>query len=220
MPKKPDLLEWRIDFFEAIGDTARVIETARAIRAAAAGIPVLLTRRNVTEGGQPIAIAEPQVVAMYVAACEARCVDLIDYELSNDAADLAAPARGVGASTASRWSCRTTTSRTRPTRRRSTAKFARAQRARRGHRQGRGHAQGPADVLTLLAATWRASQALTIPLISMSMGGIGSLSRMIGLGLRLGGDLRRRQVQLGAGAGRDRRTARRAGDVPQGGLGR
>ena len=35
-------------------------------------------------------------------------------------------------------------------------------------------------MLALLAATWRASQALTIPLISMSMGGIGSLSRMIG----------------------------------------
>ena len=35
LPKKPDLLEWRIDFFEAIGDTARVIETARTMKAAA-----------------------------------------------------------------------------------------------------------------------------------------------------------------------------------------
>ena len=51
VPKGPDLLEWRIDFFEAIGDLARVVATARAIRAAAGGIPVLLTRRNVTEGG-------------------------------------------------------------------------------------------------------------------------------------------------------------------------
>ena len=29
VPKKPDLLEWRIDFFDAIGDTARVVDTAR-----------------------------------------------------------------------------------------------------------------------------------------------------------------------------------------------
>ena len=51
VPKKPDLLEWRIDFFEAIGDIPTVIDTARAIRQNAAGIPVLLTRRSATEGG-------------------------------------------------------------------------------------------------------------------------------------------------------------------------
>jgi 3-dehydroquinate dehydratase I len=38
----------------------------------------------------------------------------------------------------------------------------------------------PQDVLTLLSATHRASQAARIPLISMSMGGIGSISRMTG----------------------------------------
>ena len=83
IPKTPDLLEWRIDFFEAIGNTQAVIETALAIRAASKGIPVLLTRRNASEGGQPLTIAEPAVVAMYTAACQAKCVELIDYELSN-----------------------------------------------------------------------------------------------------------------------------------------
>ncbi len=36
------------------------------------------------------------------------------------------------------------------------------------------------DVLTLLAATWQASQALEIPLISMSMGPMGAVSRIVG----------------------------------------
>ena len=36
------------------------------------------------------------------------------------------------------------------------------------------------DVLALLAATDRARQTLSIPLISMSMGGVGSLSRIMG----------------------------------------
>jgi 3-dehydroquinate dehydratase-1 len=40
--------------------------------------------------------------------------------------------------------------------------------------------QGPQDVLTLLAATHQASQTLTVPLISMSMGGLGSMSRIMG----------------------------------------
>lgn len=65
VPKRPDLLEWRVDFFAAIGDTQAVVDTALAIRAAADGIPVLLTRRNVSEGGQPIAVDETAVVAMY-----------------------------------------------------------------------------------------------------------------------------------------------------------
>ena len=50
VPKKPDLLEWRIDFFAAIGEAKAVVDTALAIRKASGGIPVLLTRRNVTEG--------------------------------------------------------------------------------------------------------------------------------------------------------------------------
>jgi 3-dehydroquinate dehydratase-1 len=38
----------------------------------------------------------------------------------------------------------------------------------------------PQDVLVLLAATLKASQTLGVPLISMSMGGLGSLSRIMG----------------------------------------
>lgn len=179
VPKGPDLLEWRIDFFEAIGDTVRVVESARAIRAAAAGIPVLLTRRNTTEGGQPIPIAEPQVVAMYQAACEARCVELIDYELSNDAADLAAlrrvsSANGI-AMVMSYHNFQST-----PDAATLDAKFAQAQALGADVGKVAVMPRDPADVLALLGATWRASQTLSIPLISMSMGGIGSISRMIG----------------------------------------
>jgi 3-dehydroquinate dehydratase-1 len=38
----------------------------------------------------------------------------------------------------------------------------------------------PEDVLTLLGALWRASAAGSIPLIGMSMGGFGSVSRIVG----------------------------------------
>jgi 3-dehydroquinate dehydratase-1 len=179
VPKRPDMLEWRIDFFGAIGDTGRVIDTARAIRTTAGGIPVLLTRRNVTEGGQPIPIAEPAVVAMYGAACEARCVELVDYELSNDAADLAtlrrvSSANGI-AMVMSYHNFQAT-----PDAATLEAKFARAQALGADVGKVAVMPQDPSDVLTLLAATYKASQALSIPLISMSMGGIGSISRMIG----------------------------------------
>jgi 3-dehydroquinate dehydratase I len=179
VPKQPDMLEWRIDFFKPIGDTAQVIDTARAIRAAAGGIPVLLTRRNVTEGGQPIPIAEPAVVAMYAAACAARCVELIDYELSNDAANLAT-LRRVSAEHGIAMIMSYHNFQSTPAASVLDAKFAHAQELGADIGKVAVMPKDPADVLALLAATWRASQALTIPLISMSMGGIGSISRMIG----------------------------------------
>ena len=89
LPKKPDLIEWRVDFFEGIGDTALVIDTARAMKASAGETPILFTRRSTREGGEKIALVEADVVKLYEAVCAARCVDMIDYEMCNDAADFA-----------------------------------------------------------------------------------------------------------------------------------
>jgi len=179
IPKQPDLLEWRIDFFEAIGDSKAVIDTALSIRQAASGIPVLLTRRNATEGGQPLSIAEPAVIAMYVAACEAKCVELIDYELSNAPEDLTllrkvSKANGI-AMIMSYHNFQMT-----PDAATLDEKFAAA--AKLGADVGKVAVmpQNERDVLDLLAATSRARDAFDLPLISMSMGGIGSISRIMG----------------------------------------
>ncbi len=179
VPKKPDLLEWRVDFFEAIDDTQAVITAARAIRDRAGGIPVLLTRRNVTEGGQPIPIAEPAVVAMYAAACQAKCVEMIDYELSNAAADLArlrevSRANGI-AMIMSYHNFQMT-----PDPATLDARFLAAERCGADVAKVAVMPRTEQDVLELLAATDRARRTIGLPLISMSMGGVGSLSRMMG----------------------------------------
>jgi len=179
VPKKPDLLEWRIDFFEAIGDIPAVIETALAIRKAAGGVPVLLTRRNVTEGGQPLQIDEPAVVAMYTAACQAKCVELIDYELSNAPADLKAlravsKANGIGMIMSYHNFQMTPDAAT------LDSKFAAAKQFDADVGKVAVMPTNEIDVLELLAATSRARESLDIPLISMSMGGVGSLSRIMG----------------------------------------
>ncbi|MFZ3158822.1 MAG: type I 3-dehydroquinate dehydratase, partial [Rhodoferax sp.] len=100
LPKQPDVLEWRVDFFDAIGDSAAVIAAARAIKQAAGSLPVLFTRRSTLEGGEKIALNEDQVIAMYAAVCESKSIDLIDYEMANDAANInrvrtAAKANGI-----------------------------------------------------------------------------------------------------------------------------
>ena len=179
VPKKPDLLEWRIDFFEAIGDSAAVIETALAIRQAAAGIPVLLTRRNEIEGGQPLSIREPAIVAMYAAACQAKCVELIDYELSNAEADIKA-LRDVSKVNGIAMIMSYHNFQMTPDAATLDAKFTAAARLGADVAKVAVMPKNDRDVLELLAATSRARETINLPLISMSMGGLGSLSRIMG----------------------------------------
>jgi 3-dehydroquinate dehydratase I len=179
LPKKPDMLEWRIDFFEGIADSDLVIETARRMKRAAGPVPILMTRRNTTEGGQPIPIPESAVVSMYCLACEARCIDLIDYELSN-AQEHLRQLRDVSATHGIAMIMSYHNFEFTPDIDTLVGRFVEA------HRLGADIAkvavmpQDPQDVLTLLGATYKASQATSIPLISMSMGGIGSMSRIMG----------------------------------------
>lgn len=179
VPKAPDLLEWRVDFFENIADIKAVVDAARAIRQAAGGIPVLLTRRNATEGGVPIPITEPEVVAMYSAACETHCVEMIDYELSNAPEDLK-QLRKVSAANGITMIMSYHNFQLTPDADTLDSKFAAAERLGADVAKVAVMPTNPQDVLALLAATDRARQALKIPLISMSMGGVGSLSRVMG----------------------------------------
>lgn len=179
LPKAPDLIEWRVDFFDGIGDTALVIETARAIRAAAGSIPVLFTRRSTKEGGMEIPLAEPAVIKLYEDVCAARCIDLIDYELCNGEANFArvrAAARAAEIVLVGSYHNFQMT----PAGDELVAKFVEAEALGADVAKVAVMPQGQRDVLTLLDATYRASQSVRLPLISMSMGGYGSLSRMIG----------------------------------------
>ena len=179
LPKKPDVLEWRVDFFEALGDTAHVIDTARAIRDRVGPVPVMFTRRSSLEGGEKIALAEHQVVQMYVDVCASRLVDLIDYETANAAEDfrrLRAASREHEIALIGSYHNFGAT----PDAAALAGKFALAHELEADIAKVAVMPKGPPDVLTLLGATFDASQTLPIPLISMSMGPYGSLSRMVG----------------------------------------
>jgi 3-dehydroquinate dehydratase-1 len=177
--KRPDLLEWRIDFIGAIADTAQALAAARAVRAAADGIPVLLTRRAAREGGQVIAIDEPQVLDLYDAIAAGGCVDLVDYEMENAPDDVAR----VRASTRERGLPLVLSfhdfERTPPADE-LLACFAKAQDLGANIAKVAVMPRSLHDVHALLGATLRASESLSIPVISMSMGGLGALTRLCG----------------------------------------
>lgn len=179
VPKKPDLLEWRVDYFEGIGRHTDVIALASDIRNAAGGIPVLFTRRSIREGGERITLDETAVLALYAAVMESRSIDLIDYEMVNDVAHIAqvrsrSKANGIPL-VLSFHNFQAT-----PTHAELCARFALAQSLDADIAKVAVMPQRLEDVLTVLSATLESSQKLDIPLISMSMGSSGSLTRLFG----------------------------------------
>ena len=179
VPKKPDVLEWRVDFFQDIGSVSAVIDTARAIKAAAGDLPLLFTRRSSLEGGEKIAIAEPQVVAMYGEVCAARCVDLVDYELANSQEQVRRirdVSREYGIAMVMSYHNFQAT----PPAEALVEKFVQAEKLGADVAKVAVMPKSLDDVLTLLTATLQGSRMVELPLITMSMGAFGSLSRMVG----------------------------------------
>ncbi|AMO25210.1 3-dehydroquinate dehydratase [Ramlibacter tataouinensis] len=177
--KGPDLLEWRVDFFEHIGDAARVLEAAEQLRRAAAGIPLLFTRRSSREGGQPITIGEEQVVDLYRAVCASGQVDLVDFEMGNAPAHVAAvreASKAAGLPLVLSFHDFQAT----PPADALVARFAQAQALGADVAKVAVMPKSMEDVLALLAATTQASRSLSIPVVSMSMGPLGAVTRMCG----------------------------------------
>ncbi|MEZ0308416.1 MAG: type I 3-dehydroquinate dehydratase [Ramlibacter sp.] len=177
--KRPDILEWRVDFFDGIADAHAVVETARLIKRESDGIPLLFTRRNAREGGEPIALSEARVVAMYRAVCEAADVDLVDFEMDNDPADVRAVrevSRAHGIQLVLSFHDFNSTPPLEVLRQR----FAQALALGADVAKVAVMPRSMDDVLTLMGATSQAGRELTIPLVSMSMGRFGALSRMCG----------------------------------------
>jgi 3-dehydroquinate dehydratase-1 len=177
--RKPDVVEWRVDFFEAIGDTQAVLDAGRALRAAVGDTPVIFTRRSAKEGGTPIPLDEAGVVALYGAVGASGLVDFLDFEMGNDPADVE---RVVAAAHAQR---------TRvilsyhnfgytPGQDFLVQRFLEAERLGADVAKVAVMPRDRMDVLTLLAATATAHAKGGIPLISMSMGPLGAVTRMVG----------------------------------------
>jgi 3-dehydroquinate dehydratase-1 len=177
--KKPDVIEWRVDFFDGISDTAAVLDTGRALRAAAGDTPIIFTRRSIKEGGQPIAIGDEDVVRLYDAVGATGLVDFLDFEMSNDAGQVQRvleSARRHGTRVILSYHNFGYT----PGLDFLVQRFLEAERLGGDVAKVAVMPRDRADVLTLFAATSQAEAKARIPLISMSMGPLGSVTRMIG----------------------------------------
>ncbi len=76
---KADVVEWRVDWFDDVFATEKVLETAKELQEVLKDIPVLLTFRTSKEGGEK-EISVNDYAALNIAAAQSGYVDLIDVE--------------------------------------------------------------------------------------------------------------------------------------------
>ena len=74
-----DLIELRIDFYQDIHDLGKVNEMLKMVKENT-NKPILFTYRSLREGGQ-IQLSNEEYCALVECACQSGCVDLIDIEL-------------------------------------------------------------------------------------------------------------------------------------------
>jgi len=177
--KKPDVIEWRVDYFEGIGDSAAVLDAAQALRAAVGDAPIIFTRRSMREGGERIAIDDEAVVHLYDVVGASGLVDFLDFEMGNEPEHVrrvVANAHAHGARVILSYHNFAYT----PGQDFLVQRFLEAERLGGDVAKVAVMPRDAADVLSLLGATAQAHAKARVPLISMSMGPLGAVTRMIG----------------------------------------
>ncbi|HUX41128.1 MAG TPA: type I 3-dehydroquinate dehydratase [Rectinemataceae bacterium] len=179
LPKAPDAIEWRADFFSALADPKVVVAMASKIEAAAPGCALIFTIRSRREGGQPTALSDIDAIEIDEAICRETGFGYVDCELSAGAESILSLRDVAHAHEAKIIASYHNFERT-PEREFLVGKFLEAERLGLDVAKVAVMPKGMDDVLELLAATLEGKKLVALPLITMSMGGYGAISRLVG----------------------------------------
>lgn len=174
----PDIIEWRADFLIGLTDTSFVLEIITEIKAKT-DIPLLFTIRAAHEGGEEIALTEAEKLQLLIAVCEHSMVEMIDYETSNEA-KYVLKLKECSKNHHKKLILSYHNFKETPT---SQELRKRAKQAQDFGADVVKFAVMPVskeDVHQLLIATKEMDDLLEVPVITMSMGELGAISRVIG----------------------------------------
>ncbi len=179
LEKKPDIIEWRADFFEGLANTNEVVLIAKQIKANAEDIPIIFTVRSFREGGQPISLSDKEVIDINVAICRYTAVEYIDCELNNRP-EYFKLLRRIASENNTKIIASFHDFHFTPDREILLNKFSEATNYGADVVKVAVMANDLSDVLTLLNVTLEGKNTIDIPVITVSMGEFGALTRMIG----------------------------------------
>ena len=175
----PDLLEWRIDCYEHLADEERCLSTLKALRELIGEIPLIFTCRSSLEGGE-CELSPAKRLHLITSAIVSGYVDVVDVEMSSGrevVAQVAAEAQKAGCKLILSYHNFTQT----PPEQFIVDKLVQAEEMGADIAKLAVMPENSADVLTLLAATNTARTCrVQIPIVTMSMGEVGGVTRVAG----------------------------------------
>ncbi|MCK9173727.1 MAG: type I 3-dehydroquinate dehydratase [Desulforhopalus sp.] len=178
----PDILEWRVDGYVGVSQVKSCLEILRGIRDLIVDIPLIFTCRRKEEGGFAGAagLTDAMRLDLYKKVMETGLADIIDAELSCGRGFLSrlremADGQGVRLIYSSHNFIET------PEEKDILSLLMNAEEQGADIAKVAVTAQNYGDVLTLLSATNRARNGqVKVPMITISMGQYGSMTRLVG----------------------------------------
>lgn len=176
---EPDLLEWRIDGYDLVEDINACLEALQALKAAMGSIPLIFTCRIHLEGGFK-EISQEKRLQSITQAMESGGVDLVDVEMSNEPAFIE-KVRNTARNFDSKLILSYHNFDETPDETVIYDKLVTAQEMGADIAKLAVMPNDYADVLTLLGATLKARTGeVKVPIITMSMGPEGGVTRVAG----------------------------------------
>ena len=175
----PDIIEWRVDYFEQAGDAQYVKEALLEISQYLTNIPLIFTFRHVCEGG---AKEYPQDVrlATIEAALETGFANIIDVEACNEKSFIDA-VKDATVKYDAKLILSSHNFKETPSEEFMYEKLKEEMALGADIPKLAVMPQNFLDVMALMKATYRArTEGVDLPMITMSMGEIGKISRVIG----------------------------------------
>jgi 3-dehydroquinate dehydratase I len=176
---QPDLLEWRIDAYENVENVEECLSALQELRTIIGEIPLIFTCRIDLEGGLK-KMAQEKRLELYTAVIESGNIDIVDVELCNEKEFVQAIKERAAAGNVKLILSHHNFTET-PSEAFIYAKLVEAQTAGADISKLAVMPKNYEDVLTLLSATNRArNESVQVPIVTMSMGPEGAVSRLAG----------------------------------------
>lgn len=176
---QPDLLEWRIDAYEKVEHIDNCLSLLQELRDIIAEIPLIFTCRIKQEGGFKT-ISREKRLSLITAVMTSGNVDIVDIELCNDA-DFITTVKDEAASVGVKLILSYHNFSETPAEEFIIDKLVEARNSGADISKVATMPKNYGDVLILLSATNKARNAvLRCPLVTMSMGSEGAVSRLAG----------------------------------------
>lgn len=173
-----DMVEWRADLYEDVFGIGKVLETLRGLKERLGGKGLLFTFRTSGEGGN-LAIDEDVYFRLNRQAAASGCAALVDVEAFLNEERTGAEIRNIQEA-GSRVIASNHDFEKTPDMEEMVRRLARMEELGADAAKLAVMPQSRQDVLDLLQATVTADARLTIPVVTMSMGGLGAVSRLCG----------------------------------------